>query len=402
MSEQQPPRRLTRKELMRRNKKIAKRRQQRLTVIVVALTAFMFYITGLYGTSLAYLGDFVSSGMVYLQFGDGFPVQIENQTYKQSEQMGSALCLLDSEKLSFYTPTGDLAHSYYHSMQNPVISASSKRVAIYNANDTSLKIANASNILFSQEMQNDIIHASLSANNWVAVTTKSQSYNGEVKVFDSQMQEQFTWKSAKSFPLQSFLSPKSQTLLVSTISAKDGKAISCVYIIDATNGAERYIIEDSENVMLAAEFVKEESVIIFFTDKAVCIDLSQEEVNVTAEYSYKNKDLLSYDVKNSQVVMAIGDYDGAETADLVITNLQLDETYRTQCSQDVNRVVIASQRIYALGGETVFQYTTEGVFVTQQEVKNNIKNIVDYNGCVAVYGDSLEKVEKVKAEKTKN
>ena len=95
MSEQQPPRRLTRKELLRRNKKIAKRRQQRLTVIVVALTAFMVYITGLFSTSIAYLGDFVSSAGVYLQFGEGFPVQIENQTYKQSEKMGSALCVLD-------------------------------------------------------------------------------------------------------------------------------------------------------------------------------------------------------------------------------------------------------------------------------------------------------------------
>jgi hypothetical protein len=276
MSEQQPPRRLTRKELLRRNKKIAKRRQQRLTVIVVALTAFMVYITGLFSTSIAYLGDFVSSAGVYLQFGDGFPVKIENQTYKQSEKMGSALCVLDGEKLSFYSPTGDLAHSYYHSMQNPVISASTKRVAIYNANDTSIKIANAANILFSQEMQNDIIHASISDDNWVAVTTKSQSYNGEVKVFDSKMQERFTWKSAKAFPMQSFLSEDAHTMAVSCISAKDGKAVCEVYVIDTATGEEKYICNNGENVMLGAEFIKEESLVLFFTDKAVCVEFGED------------------------------------------------------------------------------------------------------------------------------
>lgn len=401
MSEQQPPRRLTRKELMRRNKKIAKRRQQRLTVIVVALTAFMVYITGLFSTSIAYLGDFVSSAMVYLQFGDGFPVEIENQTYMQSEKMGSALCVLDSQKLSFYSPTGDLAHSYYHSMQNPVISTSSKRVAIYNANDTSLKIANAGSILFSQEMSNDIIHASLADNNYVAVTTKSQSYNGEVKVFDAKMQEKFTWKSAKAFPLQSFLSSKANVLLVSCISAKDGKAVSEVYIIDTATGEEKLVYNNGENIMLATEFVKEDSIIMFFTDKAVCVNFSEENEGTAdiSEYSYNGKNLLSYDIKNSQIVMALGDYDGMEGTDIVITDLSIKENFRTVCPQNVKRVIIASQRVYVLGEENVFQYTTEGVYVTQHEVKNNIRSIVEYNGCVAVYSDSMEKIEKVKAEK---
>ena len=52
MSEQHP-RRLTRKELLKRNKRIAKKRQMRLTFIAVAVTAFMVYITGVFGASLA-------------------------------------------------------------------------------------------------------------------------------------------------------------------------------------------------------------------------------------------------------------------------------------------------------------------------------------------------------------
>lgn len=403
MSEQQPPRRLTRKELLRRNKRIAKRRQQRLTVIVVVLTAFMVYITGLYGTSLAYLGDFVSSGMVYLQFGEGFPIKAENQTYKQSEKMGSALCVLDSEKLSFYSPTGGLAHSYYHSMQNPVISASTKRVAIYNANDTSLKIANASNILFSQEMQNDIVHASLARNNFVAATTKSQSYNGEVKVFDSKMQERFSWKSAKAFPIQSFLSDKASYMAVSCISAKDGKAVCEVYIIDIDNEQEKYIFNNGENILLAAEFIKEDSLILFFSNKAVQIDLkefSQQEVQPQIkEYSYGGKDLLGYDIKNSKIVMALGDYNGTFGTDIAVTDLSLNEKFRVHTDKNITTVMLTSQRIYALSDETVSQYTEEGVFVAEQQVKNNIKNIVDYNGCVAVFSDSIEKIDKAKIKK---
>ena len=267
----QQPRRLTRKELLRRNKKIAKRRQMRLTFIAVVVTAVLVYITGIYGASLAYLGDFVSSGMVYMQFGAGFPAQLENQTYKQSERMGSALCILDGDSLSFWSPTADKVYEYYHSMQNPVISASDKRVAIYNSNDTSFKVLNAHDVLFSNEMDNDIIHASLAANNYAAITTKSQSYNGEVKVFDSQMNEVFTWLNAKSFPVQSFLSPKASHLAVSCVLTVDGKLQSHIYVIDTQSGEEKFMLENSGDVALGIEFIKEDTLVVFYTDKAKAI-----------------------------------------------------------------------------------------------------------------------------------
>lgn len=391
MSEQQP-RRLTRKELLKRNKRIAKKRQMRLTFIAVAATAFLVYVTGVFGASLAYLGDFVSSGLVYLQFGRGFPVEIENQTFLQAEQMGSSLCILDSDSLTFYSPTGDNVYEYHHSMQNPAISTSGKRVVIYNANETSLKVTNAHNVLFSQEMDNDIIHASLAKNNYLAVTTKSQSYNGEVKVYDSQMNEIFTWLNAKSFPLQSFLSPKAQTLAVSCLMTENGSLVSEVYIIGTGDGQEKHKLQNRDGAVLAIEFIKEESIVVFYTDKAAVINL--ESGQTEKEYSYNGRDLTGYDIKNSQIVMALGDYNGLSGTELAVTDLSLTETFVIETERAVTDVQFASQRIFALGEETVEQYSLKGEKINETTVKNNVKDIVDYNGCIVVFGDSLEKVEK--------
>lgn len=394
----QQPRRLTRKELLRRNKKIAKRRQMRLTFIAVAVTLVLVHITGVYGASLAYLGDFVSSGMVYMQFGSGFPAEIENQTYRQSEKMGSSLCILDADSLSFYSPTADKVYEYYHSMQNPVISASGKRVAIYNGNDTSLKVLNAHDVLFSAEMENDIIHASLADNNYAAITTKSQSYNGEVKVFDSQMEEIFTWMNAKSFPVQSWLSPKGSFLAVSCVLTVDGKLQSHIYVIDTHTGEEKYMLENSGDVALGTEFIKEDTLLVFYTDKAKAISL--EDGTVKGEYDYKGSDLVAYDVKNSKIVMALGDYDGFAETELVVTDLSLANAFSVTAQQSVTDVVITNQRIFALGDEKITQYDLKGQYAGTTAAKNSVKAIIDYNGCVAVNSDSMEKVEKSQVEKT--
>lgn len=396
MSQQQMPRRLTRKELLKRNKKIAKRRQMRLTFIAVAVTVFLVYITGIYGASLAYLGDFVSSGLVYLQFGSGFPVEAENQTYLQSEKMGSSLCILDSDSLTFYSPTGDKVYEYHHSMQTPVISTSGKRVAIYNSNETSIKIANAHNILFSQEMTNDIIHASLAENNYLALTTKSQSYNGEVKVFDSQMNEIFTWLNAKSFPIQSFLSPKSQTLAVSCLMTENGSLVSDIYIIDTADGSEKFVVQNKDGAVLGMKFIKESKLIVFYTDKAVVVDLASGQTE--REYNYGGRDLTAYDIKNSQIVMALGDYDNLSDTQLVVCDLSLNVAYTMTTARGITDVEFTSQRICALGDGVVEQYTLKGEKAGEDPVKNNVKDIIDYHGCIVISGDSLEKLEKADIE----
>lgn len=388
----QQPRRLTRKELLRRNKKIAKRRQMRLTFIAVVVTAVLVYITGIYGASLAYLGDFVSSGMVYMQFGAGFPAQMENQTYRQSERMGSALCILDADSLSFYSPTADKVYEYYHSMQDPVISASDKRVAIYNSNDTSFKVLNAHDVLFSNEMDNDIIHASLAANNYAAITTKSQSYNGEVKVFDSQMNEVFTWLNAKSFPVQSFLSPKASHLAVSCVLTVDGKLQSHIYVIDTQSGEEKFMLENSGDVALGIEFIKEDTLVVFYTDKAKAINI--EDGTVKGEYDYNGRDLTAYSIKNAQIFMALGDYDGLADTELVVTDLSFGKVFSVEVNQAVTDIEVTNQRIFALGSEKVSQHDLKGRFAGETNTKNNVKDIIDYNGCIVINSDGMEKLEK--------
>jgi len=79
---------------------------------------------------------------------------------------------------------------------------------------------------------------------------------------------------------------------------------------------------------------------------------------------------------------------------LVMTDMSFTELYRMETDVPVSDVQFADQRIFALDDETVLQYTLKGEKVRETAAKTNVKDIVDYNGCIVISGDSLEKLEK--------
>ena len=92
--------------------------------------------------------------------------------------------------------------------------------------------------------------------------------------------------------------------------------------------------------------------------------------------------------------MAVGDYDGLSDTELVVTDLSFGSLFSITTEQAVTDVAFSSQRIFALGDEKILQYSLKGEFAGETAAKSNVKNIIDYNGCIVINGDSLEKLEK--------
>lgn len=389
--------RLTRKELKKQNKRNMKKRQIRLAFLGAVLTAILVYVTGFYGASLAYFGDFISSGLIMVQFGDGWPYKAELSTVKQAEKMGNGLCILDADKLSVYSPTAKNVFTYYHSMQNPIIDCSDNRAVIYNANQTSIKIANHHKILFSKEMYAEIIHASISDSNKVAVTTKSSSYNSQVSVYNYNMDELFTWYSAKSFPVSSHLSKSGNTLAVNTVLAQNGYLMSNIYIIDATKGVEKFIIEQKEYIPLGIEFIGDKQVMVIYDKKLSLYSLS--DGSEIASYSYDGHHLLSYDIKNTDIALAIGEYNQEGFNKIVLLDSALKEKFTQDIKTPITNVAISQSRVFMLGENTLLEYTLKGELTNSTQKESLCKKVIDYNGTILISSKQIEKIHKTNVKK---
>ena len=383
----------TRKELAKRNQKLNNKRKRTRNFIILVLTAVLVYATGIYGASLAYFGDFISNGMVLVQVGGGWPVEGDFSTVLQAEKMGNSLCLLDKDSYSVYSPTAKTVLDYSHSMQNPVMACSKNRTVLYNQNQTTLKVLNSHKVLFQQEMESGIIHATISPSNKVAVTTRSPSFNGEVTVFNYKMEESFIWYCAKNFPVYSALSDSGKTLAVATVQTVDGSLNSEIYLLDAIKGEEKFTIVVPD-YPLELLFLNDNTLLMAYPDKLVLWDVKNNAQ--IGEYSFDGGRLLSIDYKNPYIAVSYGSYLQGQGNKVALLSDKLEEKFNIEVSDTIKNMIISQSRIFALGNANIYEYNYKGELVGTNETSNSSKKIINFGGTILINSDEMLKLDKTK------
>ncbi len=384
-------RRISRKELAKQNRKQNRKRRNMRTLLIIAVTAALVYITGLYGASLAYLGDFVSSGMTWLQIGGGFPAEGDFSTVLQAENMGSGLAVLTQDSLDVYSPTAKKVFSYSHSMKNPVISSSANRSVIYEANRTSLKVANNHSILFQQEMANNIIHACISDSNRIAVTTRSDSYNGEVSVYNYNMDKRFTWYCATGFPIYSVLSDSGRTLAVTTVQTVDGILQTDIFVIDAAKGGEKFRITSGDYPRKLI-FLNDNKLLVAYSDSVELWDTAA--AGKTGEYLFSGDSLLAVENADPYIALVHGGYSRGSSATLVLLGRDFSRKFTATVPENVKDISVSRSRVYVLGRENLYEYDYAGNLMNTSPAGALSRQLVTWNGTMLIDSTSISKMEK--------
>ena len=385
--------RISRKELKKQNLKKSKIRNNIRTVMILFITALMVYITGLYGASLAYFGDFLSGAITLVQIGKGFPIEDDFSTVLQAEKMGTGLSVLTDDSYIVYSPTAKEVFNYSHAMLKPVIDTSKNRAVIYDLNGSTLKIANGHNILFRKEMPNSIIHVDLSDSNRVAVTTRSSSYNGEVAVFNYNMNQRFVWYCAKGYPIYSALSDSGDMLAVNTVQTKDGILTSSIFVIDAAKGEELFSI-DTMDYALKIEFLSDDRILIAYPDRLILYSVSKNDV--IASYELTGGNLQAIHTDGSYITVCYGGSSRQQSSTLAVLTFGFEEKFNVTVPEKIKDLSMSQSRIFALGYDNMYEYDYSANLVNTTATGPLYKQLADYNGTLIISSTSIDKVEKTK------
>ena len=305
--------------------------------------------------------------------------------------MGSGLAVLTPDSFTVYSPTAREVFEYSHSMNNPVISSAGSRAVIYESNRTSLKVANNHNILFHQEMPNNIIHAHISDSNRIAVTTRSDSYNGEVSVYNYNMDKRFTWYCATGFPVYSALSDRGKTLAVVTVQTVNGILQSSIYVIDAAGGQELFRIT-SGDYPRKLMFSDDTGLIVAYSDSMELWNISTG--TLSAQLSFTGHSLLSAEKTGRYVAVAYGSYTQGTAGTVVLADTNLGQKFSVTVPETVRDVSISRSRVYVLGSENLYEYGFSAELMNTVPVSSLAKGLVTWNGTVLIDSTSISRVEK--------
>lgn len=209
---------------------------------------------------------------IYEQFQNAYALTVDsddsymvdpNATVVKFEGKGNAAFLLTNTYFEIFNNSGNNVLYFKHGFANPSMDVAESRILIFDRGAKKYKVFNYSTVLFEGTTHNGIISADIAKNGKLAFITSSDSHASDLKVFNKNNKELFTWNSNHVLTAVAF--NKSASLVaVSGVFSEAGVLSSKIDVVDGNNGKQKFsldfhgevissIIEYSGKIIAASE-----------------------------------------------------------------------------------------------------------------------------------------------------
>ena len=220
------------------NGKKRRRLINRVCILALCFVLVLIFVL-LSALSPTGIGEYMNNTFAKMSKGS-LPVDITGGKLVDFKSNYGILTLLTDTNIELYNSSGKCMGSYNHGMSKPAVRTSQARSILYGISDTSYKILNYSDVIYSANMSYEILSADISRCGTYAIATRSDSYASQVEVFSKKNESLFTWSSAKELINCVAVSANGKKIAVSTLSAENGVLKCKVYIFDYKHSTPRF------------------------------------------------------------------------------------------------------------------------------------------------------------------
>ncbi len=273
------------------------KRLRRTAAILVVLVAVVLFATGLVGSSVAVLKDFVDTARITLFPGTGWPQQTGVMEPLQVEPLTSGFVELGSEGCVVYSNTGSRLNSIQSGYARPALAAGKNRFVLYNRSGNELRVESRTQNLYTKTLENTIFLCAMSDNGTLAVVTDDVGSMAQLLVYSPTMEQQLSWSMDVSTgtPLRMAFSPDNRKLAVAAITANAGQMVTNLYLLDLAQG-DPVQIGSEGGVPKWVSWLSGSSVLVVYDDRAVLYNVGGGE---QASYSFNGMSLRDISVDSS-------------------------------------------------------------------------------------------------------
>lgn len=150
--------------------------------------------------------------------------------------LGDRLVVLSDTRLRVLNASGGEVWSTAVSMTAPALESGGGKAVAYDVGGTALYVVDQNGEVFSLTATEEepLISASLNEEGWLAVTAKMKGYKGCVRVYDSDMEEMFRFRSSRRFLTDAWVAGKGEALAAVTLGQENGTFVSNVVLYRLT------------------------------------------------------------------------------------------------------------------------------------------------------------------------
>lgn len=336
-----------------------------LLTLLAALLA-LFWFTGVYGSSIALLGDLWDSVRIGAASGPGFPQKTGLGEIYQAEELAGGFAALAQKDLVLYSAKGTQLRSIQHGYARPAIAVGGRRVCLYSRSGYEVRIESRSKTLYTKTFEQPVLFCAMSPGGSLAVVTRSARYAAELTVYSPGMEFRYGWNptDAEGVPLRAAFAADNRRLAVACLSAREGQVCTGLYWLDIRSDQVTASALAPGSTLLQLHWLNADSVLAVYDDMAAVYDAATGQE--TARYSYGGRRLVSASVCGQMSALLLA----GSAQRIAVLNAALEPAANIPAASSARQVVLTRTAAYSLESEAVRCYSLTGEEQWSQDLPN--------------------------------
>ena len=208
--------------------------------------------------------------------------------------LGDRLVVLSDTRLRILNASGGEVWSTAVNMSAPALHSGGGKAVAYDVGGTVLYVVdqNGEVLSLTASEEEPFISATLNGDGWLAVTAKLKGYKGWVRVYDSDMEETFLFRSSRRFVTDAWVAGKGSSLAAVTLGQENGTFVSNVVLYHLTEEEPYGNYDVTDGLAAATGWGDGKLAVVSDTS----LTFADTKGTVEATYSYSGAHLREYDL----------------------------------------------------------------------------------------------------------
>ncbi|MDR2647334.1 MAG: DUF5711 family protein [Oscillospiraceae bacterium] len=367
-----------------------KRRKKRhwfgfLMLIAAALvtTICLIVTAGVVGRSN--MMDFLNA---FARHGDGFPKEISYNALRKASLLNDDILLVSDSNLQVLSPSGyqkSKTDLVYHA---PSVQPCNGRVLVFDRTLARVSIYGKTAFLANIDLDQPPFCAALNAKGEVAVATRGDTFNCEVRIFNTKQNPTFAWNCANEYAADMALGGTGKNLFLCLLGTEKAGVYSRLVLLD-TEKKEPVSID----IRLNNEWITR---VYAVGDGWYCVGdtsvyLVRKDGTKTA-FSYDGRSLLESAADGSYFAVLLQDLNKQGTV-LRVYQKNGEKALEKTFAGTMESLQINSGKLYLMGETFVFRWTKKQTHQSQSLPEGTQKTLVRGNRIYALTSGEILQID---------